>query len=237
MKIPRTIPLALLISLPIFGAIFLPKHWAPLAGLTLFTKGMLGYGLMVLLSLGTMVCFGEGRWKDFGFQKITGTWWRFVLYAVALGAVNALAIKLSPGKGMEGALKELRPIQVPLLIIVASAAEEFFARGWLQGFLQPLQTRLVKLGPASVSVPVLTGALAFGAMHLKVGFKTDAWTGATVVVFATFLGLLAGIVRERTRSLLPAITVHLAGNAGGILGSLIYLLIRRVQGVPLPHLG
>jgi len=237
MKIHRTVPMALLISLPIFGAIFLPKHWGPLAGLALFTKGMLGYGLMVLLSLGAMVCFGEGRWKEFGFQKITGTWWRFVLYAVALGAVNALAIKLSPGKGMEGALKELRPIQIPLLIIVASAAEEFFTRGWLQGFLQPLQTRLVKLGPASVSVPVLTGALAFGAMHLKVGFTTDAWTGVAVVIFATLVGLLAGIARERTGSLLPAIAVHLAGNGGGILGSLIYLLIQRAQGLHQPYPG
>lgn len=237
MKIHRTVPMALLISLPIFGLLFLPKHWGPLAGLTLFTKVMLPYGLMVLLSLGAMVCFGEGRWIDFGFQKSTGTWWRFILYAVAIGVVNVLAIKLSPGKGMEGALKELRPIQIPLLIIVASAAEEFFTRGWLQGFLQPLQTRLVKLGPASVSVPVLTGALAFGVMHVKVGYTTDAWTGAAVVIFATLLGLLAGIARERTGSLLPAIAVHLAGNAGGILGNLIFLLIQRTRGVLLPHLG
>ncbi len=237
MKIPRTIPLALLISLPIFGVIFLPKYLAPLAGLTLFAKGMLGYGLTVLLSFGAMAYFGEGRWKDYGFQKITGPWWRFVLYAVLLGAASSLAIKLSPGKGMAGAFKELRPIQIPLLIIVASAAEEFFIRGWLQGFLQPLRTQLVKLGSASASVPVLTGALAFGAMHLTVWFTTDAWTGVNVVIFATSAGFLAGIVRERTGSLLPAIGVHLAGNAGAFLGGLLYLLILRIRGVPMPHLG
>jgi membrane protease YdiL (CAAX protease family) len=128
-------------------------------------------------------------------------------------------------------------MQLPVLLLFGPAAEEFYTRGWLQGFLQPLQTRLVKLGSASVSVPVLTGALAFGAMHLKVGFTTDTWTGVTVVIFATSLGFLAGIVRERTGSLLPAIAVHLAGNAGGILGGLLHFLIQRVHGVPLPHLG
>ena len=237
MKIHRTVPMALLISLPIFGPLFLPKHWGPLAGLTLFTKGMLGYGLMVLLSLGAMVCFGEGRWKDFGFQKITGTWRRFAIYGALLGAVSTLAISFGSGKGNLSLLKELTPMQLPVLLLFGPAAEEFFTRGWLQGFLQPLRTRLVKLGPESVSVPVLTGALAFGAMHLKVGFTTDTWTGITVVIFATSLGFLAGIVRERTGSLLPAIAVHLAGNVGGILGGLVTLIIQRVRGVPMPHFG
>ena len=237
MKIHRTVPMALLISLPIFGALFLPKHWGPLAGLTLFTKGMLAYGLMVLLSLGAMVCFGEGHWIDFGLQKITGPWWRFALYAALLGAISTLAISLGSGKGNLGSLKELKPMQLPVLLLFGPAAEEFFTRGWLQGFLQPMRTRLVKLGPGSVSVPVLTGALAFGAMHLKVGFTTDAWTGVTVVIFATSLGFLAGIVRERTGSLIPAITVHLAGNAGGVLAGLVTLIIQQVRGVPIPHLG
>jgi len=237
MKIHRTVPMALLISLPIFGALFLPKHWGPLAGLTLFTKGMLAYGLMILLSLGAMACFGEGRWEDFGFQKTTGPWWRFALYAALLGAVSTLALSLGSGKGNLGSLKGLNPMQLPVLLLFGPAAEEFFTRGWLQGFLRPLRTQLVKLGPACVSVPILTGALAFGAMHLKVGFTTDAVTGVAIVIFSTSLGFLAGIIRERTGSLLPAIAVHLAGNAGGILGVLVPLIIQRVRGVPLPHLG
>jgi len=237
MRIPRTVPMGLLISLPIFGAIFLPKHGALLAGHSIFAKGMLAYGLVVLLSLGAMAGFGEGRWKEFGFQKIQGTWWRFVLYALLLGVVCTLAIKASPGRGMEGAMKGLKPLQIPLLLIIASAAEEFFVRGWLQGFLQPLSVHRVKLGTARISAPVLTGALAFGAMHLPAVIEIDAWTVVFILAFTTSLGLLAGIIRERTGSLLPAIWVHLAGNAGGILGGLIYLTIRKIQGGLLPPLG
>jgi membrane protease YdiL (CAAX protease family) len=128
-------------------------------------------------------------------------------------------------------------MQLSVLLLFGPAAEELFTRGWLQGFLQPLRTRLLKLGPISMSVPVLTGALAFGAMHLKVGFTTDVVTGVAIVIFSTSLGFLAGIARERTGSLLPAIAVHLAGNAGGILGGLVMIIIQRFRGLPLPHLG
>ncbi len=229
--------MGLLISLPIFGAMFLPKHWSPLAGLPTFTKSMLAYGLVMLLSTGTMAVFGEGHWGDFGFQRAQGSWGKFVLYALLLGAVCTLAIKASPGRGMEGAMKGLKPLQIPLLLIIASAAEEFLVRGWLQGFLQPLSVHRVKLGTARISVPVLTGALAFGAMHLPAVIEIDAWTVVFILAFTTSLGLLAGIIRERTGSLLPAIWVHLAGNAGGILGGLIYLTIRKIQGGLLPPLG
>ncbi len=228
MKIPRTIPLGLLISLPIFGALFLPKYWAPLAALPSFTKSMLAYGLVALLSTGAMALFGEGRWKDFGFQKAQGAWGKLVLYGLLLGAATTLAIKLSPGRGMEGVMKGLKPFQIPLLLIIASTCEELLVRGWLQGFLQPSSARSVKLGFTNVSVPALTGALAFGAMHLPTVLRIDAWTAVLILAFTTSLGLLAGIIRERRGSLLPAIAVHLAGNAGGILGGLVFLTLRRL---------
>ena len=237
MKIPRTVPVGLLLSLPIFGIILLPKHSAALAGQSLFLKGMLAYGLLGLTTAGAMACFGEGRWRDFGFLRAAGSWWTFVVYALALGAVCTFALKVSPGKGMEGSLKGLKASQVLLLVLVGSAGEEFFVRGWLQGFLHPMRARMMKLGRVAVSVPVLTGALAFGAMHLPAAIALDAWTVGFLLVFTTSLGLLAGLIRERTGSLLPAIAVHLAGNAGGVIGSLIYLAIQGVRGGQESHLG
>ena len=234
MKTPRTVFLGLLISLPIFGAALLPRYWAPFARQSIFAKGIEAYGMVVLLSVIAMVIFGQGRWNEFGFQKSTGSWWKFILYALLIGAISTLAVKFSPGKGMEGGLKDVKPIQLLLLVIIGSAAEELFFRGWLQGFLWPLQTRLVKLGSVAISVPVLTGALAFGAMHLPKGISIDLWTTVILVVFTTSLGLLAGIIRERTGSLLPSIATHLAGNAGGVLGGLVYLLVRKAQGIPMP---
>lgn len=225
MKIPRTIPLGLLLSLSMFGALFLLR-WAPLGGMPLSVKCLLTPGLMALLSMGAMALFGEGHWKDFGFQKAQGAWGKFVFYGLLLGIVMTLAVLASPGKGMgQGAGN----FQILVLTLVAhSSAEEIFMWGWLQGFLQPLSARRVKLGFVTVSVPVLTGALAFGAMHLPAVLRIDAWTTVIILASTTSLGLLAGIIRERTGSLLPAIWVHLAGNAGGILGGLVFLALRRL---------
>jgi len=227
-KLPRNVPVALLLSAPIFACTLLPKHWSAFPGQTGFTKAMLAYGLVALLSLGAMAAFGEGRWKDFGFQKAQGPWWRLALYAVALGTASGLAVKMSPGKPLDEAMKGLAPGQIPLLMLVATLIEELAVRGWLQGFLQPLRSRLVRLGPASVSVPVLTGALAFGAWHAP-AIAFDPWTGSIMVVFTTLLGWLAGASRERTGSLVPAIATHLAGNVGGVVAGVLYML---VHGVP-----
>ncbi len=60
MKIPRTIPLGLLLSLSMFGALFLLR-WAPLGGMPLSVKCLLTPGLMALLSMGAMALFGEGH--------------------------------------------------------------------------------------------------------------------------------------------------------------------------------
>ena len=110
-------------------------------------------------------------------------------------------------------------------------------RGWLQGFLQPLGTHGVKVAFATVSVPVLTGALAFGAMHLPAVLRIDAWTTVLILAFTICLGLLAGLIRERTGSLLPAFWVHLAGNAGAILAGMVLFTIRHALGRPWPTLG
>jgi membrane protease YdiL (CAAX protease family) len=229
MKVPRTVPLGLVISAPIFSLTLLPKYWSSFPGQTLFAKAVISYALIAVLSTGAMAAFGEGRWKDFGFQRAEGRWRRFALYALALGAISTLAVKLGPGKGLEEAMKQLAPWQIPLLMLVASVVEELAARGWLQGFLEPTRARVVRLGRASVSVPVLTGALAFGAWHSP-AIAIDVWTGAIMVAFTTLLGWLAGTSRERTGSLVPAIVTHLAGTVGGVAGGIVYTIAEHVRG-------
>jgi membrane protease YdiL (CAAX protease family) len=223
-KLPRTVPVALLITAPIVASLLLPKFVPAYPGGTRFAKAMVSYGGVLLLSVSAMAAFGEGRWGDFGFRKITGRWWRLALHALLLGIVSGLVIKLGPGKSLDESFKSFAPGQVPLFLLVASLVEELCMRGWLQGFLEPLRPRVVKLGPLSLSVPVLTAALVFGAWHLP-ALSFDVWTGANMVVFTTLLGVLAGTSRERTGSLVPAMATHLAGNAGGIVAGILYYMV------------
>jgi membrane protease YdiL (CAAX protease family) len=184
---------------------------------------MISYGVVTLLSVGAMASFGEGRWGDFGFRRIAGRWWRLALCGLLLGTASGLITKLGPGKSLEESFKSFAPGQLPVFLLVASAVEELCVRGWLQGFLEPLRSRVVRVGPLSLSVPVLTGALVFGAWHLP-ALSFDIWTGANMVVFTTLLGALAGTSRERTGSLVPAMATHIAGNVGGIVAGILYML-------------
>jgi membrane protease YdiL (CAAX protease family) len=62
-------------------------------------------------------------------------------------------------------------------------------------------------------------------MHLSLTLaEIDAFTIVCVLSFTTLLGLLAGLARERTGSLMPAIGTHLAGNVGGIVGGIAYAI-------------
>jgi membrane protease YdiL (CAAX protease family) len=222
-KLPRTVPVALLITAPIVASLQLMKFVPAYPGGTPFAKAMISYGGVTLLSAGAMAAFGEGRWGDFGFRKIAGPWWRLALYALLLGTASGIIIKLGPGRSLDESFKSFAPGQLPLFLLVASVVEELCMRGWLQGFLEPLRPRVVKLGPVRLSVPVLTGALVFGAWHLP-ALSFDVWTGANMVVFTTLLGALAGTSRERTGSLVPAIATHVAGNLGGIVAGIIMMI-------------
>jgi membrane protease YdiL (CAAX protease family) len=230
-KLPRTVPVALLITAPICATLLLPKLWPSFPGGAPFPKAMIAYGLVALLAVGAMAAFGEGRWADFGFRRPQGPWWRLVLYAVVLGTVSGIAVKLSPGVPLDEKLKAMGQSRVPILLLVATVIEELTMRGWLQGFLEPLRTHLVKLGRVSVSVPVLTVALVFGAWHAPT-ILSDPWTGSIMVVFTTLLGWLAGTGRERTGSLLPAVVIHLGGNVGGVVAGILWMI---VHGAPPPQ--
>jgi membrane protease YdiL (CAAX protease family) len=100
--------------------------------------------------------------------------------------------------------------------IYASVAEEILTRGLIQGYLSPHADRGISLGGLRISLPVLVGAIFFGAMHL--GLLTIGIDGRTVVqivVFALLIGIVAGHFREKTGSLIPAIVAHALANVTG----------------------
>jgi len=178
--------------------------------------GVVSYTMLIVFSL-LLFALVDGRpWRRFGFHKPDGPWLRFIVYALAVGTVVTFTLKLTPGKGMSEALKGVSPALLLPIIIYGSTAEEFFTRGWFQSFLEPERGRLVRLGRFAASLPVV-------AMHLTLLLRgADPWTIGFVLVFTTTVGLLAATVRELTGSLWPAILTHLAGNAGGVLGGILY---------------
>jgi membrane protease YdiL (CAAX protease family) len=122
--------------------------------------------------------------------------------------------------------------QVVLVVwLLSSVSEELLTRGWLQGVLNRWRDRRA----FSIAVPALISGGVFGAMHLSLYFKgIDATTATVVVVFATLLGVWAGILRNRFGSLLPPVIAHITFNVGAAIGAVIFVVAYRVTTGHLP---
>jgi membrane protease YdiL (CAAX protease family) len=233
MRIPRTIPVVLLLSALIYIPIVVSRNalptmsWEATFGVphTLFVR-LLFYAILALFSVAIMSLCGNISWREFGFRSAHGKWLGLGGMAALLGVITTLVVKKAGGSGLDTAMAGISPVELLTVLLVATCVEEIFVRGWIQGFLEPLQQYKIGFLGKSVSAPVLTGALVFGAMHLSLtAAAIDALTIVCVLVFTTLLGLLAGLARERTGSLMPAIGTHLAGNIGGIVGGIVYVIV------------
>jgi membrane protease YdiL (CAAX protease family) len=91
----------------------------------------------------------------------------------------------------------------------ASIQEEVIFRGLLQSFLQQRWRTIFTIFSASLSPAVLFTATLFGIIHLG--------SGLIVIAGAFVLGLVAGELRRRSGSLLPAVIVHALFNVPGLL--------------------
>ncbi len=58
----------------------------------------------------------------------------------------------------------------------------------------------------------------------------DLKTIIIILLFTFSLGLLAGHLRSRSGSLLPAIGVHMLANIGGVMGGIVYTVISIMTG-------
>ena len=176
---------------------------------------------MLLASLILIAILSKGRFSTYGFSMPKGGWFvRLALLSCGLSAISFLGGHIFPGEGLTFAEEYTFLDEVIRVWIYASAAEEILTRGLIQGYLSPLADRGFSLGRTRISLPVLVGAIVFGAMHamlLTIGI--DGWTVTQIVVFAFLVGLVAGHYREKTGSLIPAfVALALANVTGSILG-------------------
>jgi membrane protease YdiL (CAAX protease family) len=182
-----------------------------------WVEGFLNHTTMWFVSLILVLIISKGKLLTYGFCKGKDYRWAMM---IILGTATGIAL--------EGVLEVIPHGSVTLLPdytfgqtvmfvwLYASISEEIFTRGLIQGFLAPLARYNVLISGVRISLPVFVGALFFGLMHAAI-----LTTGASLlpvicyVMFAMVLGLIAGYYRERTGSLIPAITVHIFGNIGG----------------------
>lgn len=207
----------LLATLLAAGALIAPTLVSARVHTTL-PPSLITHSILLVLSVVLAFWFSHGRLADFGFTRGTYRFTpRFLLLILPTATLSLLQYSaVGSGAHYPPGVKSL-PELIVLVWIYASVCEEVFVRGFLQSALtQWTQRRFMLIGRRSLSLPVLLGAVFFGAMHIVLWPKLGA-LALVPMILATLLGIVAGYYREKTGSLLPAILVHALFNIGGSL--------------------
>jgi membrane protease YdiL (CAAX protease family) len=159
--------------------------------------------ISLLIAVLLIFLFARARrgFAEFGF-RIPGS--RYVGIALALGLTLGL---------LAAFLNHLFPSKPPYdvsgfvawkialyFIVGASVQEEVIFRGLIQSIVEERLAASFRICSISISGAVAFTATLFGVVHLEVG--------VAVALSAVMLGLVAGELRRRSESLLPAIVVH-----------------------------
>lgn len=222
---PQNRASALLLPLAVCAGIYLLGLVVPrITGKStfwVFLPGFFTQSIFLLCSLALSAWLTKGRMAAFGFTKgtfrLTASFFLWLLPMLVITTLQVLGSPAGAPSNAAGPGSMETPIGIILTVwIYASICEEVFTRGLLQSWLSSLTQYRVRLGRWSVSTPVLTSALFFAGMHGVLWPKLGPVT-LVVILLAGVLGAIAGLYREKTGSLIPAILIHSFFDIGGTL--------------------
>ncbi|MCK4667303.1 CPBP family intramembrane metalloprotease [Candidatus Dependentiae bacterium] len=175
----------------------------------------------LIFSFILILILGKGNLKEYGFKLPKSLNWKVFTLSILLGLTAVFLQSILGGNGMEFIGDTSLLQKIGFMWIFASVSEEVFYRGLLQTTLKPIKDRGIRIFKLFLSLPVITAALLFSGVHsFLLTMGVDIITVSLILTFALILGLIAGVQRERTGSLIPAIIVHMCFNIGGSLPSL-----------------
>lgn len=198
----------------LFLAVYLPA-FAIASGMRLAPDLMVPVVILVSLTIASLfVSLAiRRRWLTstaFGLQWPTRNYLACALIlATPLSALSVWALSYAAEPGPLRGLT-LTPSQVFLCFAIgAPIQEEVIFRALLQSTMSKCLASSAKWVAASGIAASLAVAVLFGLIHLAVGPLT--------AFAALILGVLAGELRRRSGSLVPAILCHSIFNLGGVL--------------------
>jgi len=172
---------------------------------------ILSFLLILILSKGRISSYGLKFASNFPFIRL-------VLICTGIGIIAA-AIESLIGTGGPSPTEGFTLVQKIIFIwLIASICEETLFRGLIQGFLSQYTGRGIRVLKTTLSLPVLVAAILFALIHFGLlGSGMNFMAVVNIVIFAFILGIMAGLYRESTGSIIPAIIIHMLFNIGGTL--------------------
>ena len=111
--------------------------------------------------------------------------------------------------------------------ILASFCEEVFYRGFVIHIFSSLKGKGINIGRhININLPITISAILFGLSHTVLLKAMIPQMVIGIVISTTLLGFVAGVLREKSKSILPAYITHLMWN---IVGYLIPTLLQLAQ--------
>jgi membrane protease YdiL (CAAX protease family) len=162
--------------------------------------------LLVALLLVLLLARAPAGFAEFGFRIPNSRYVAIAfVFGLALGLIVAFLNHLLRSKPPFDVLG-FAPWKIGLYFIIgASIQEEVIFRGLIQSMVERRWTVIFPMCGGSISGAVAFTSALFGVIHLEVS--------AAVAMGAIVLGLVAGELRRRSGSLLPAVILHALFNA------------------------
>lgn len=220
----RFLTSAALSALIVIGAIATGQNWQPTRWIGLETLNQCAqspvFGFHTALLALTLVMLVIIAWRrpwQFGMMLPAGNdWWRLLPFAIVCGFSGAM---LLPGETLFAA-DPLAAWGVALVLIPLSM--ELLFRSLVHGMMaqlasiQDCESRWFFSGP-TIGSAVLYAATVGSQMFMMPSVSVTAGILVKSVVVATIFGLGAGMIRERSHSILPAWLFHAAAVATALL--------------------
>ena len=169
--------------------------------------------LVILISAGIAFAFillfskpSDGV-AQFGFMLPRVRYvWLALEFGLPLGILTGWLAQLFPSLPPYDVSRFTGSMIISYFVIGASIQEEIIFRGLLQTMFQRALNRSLVVTKLSVGYSVIVVALLFGLIHVP--------EGLVIAFCALVLAVIAGELRKRSASIVPAIIVHMLFNAG-----------------------
>jgi len=198
-----------------------------------YTKNTVFKFYILILSIITILFLNKGSLKSYGFNlskntnyfKMTFISIGIILGSMIVGGILFMGIlsHLFPTENTNVFPKNESLIEMVLTIwIWSSICEEVLVRGLMQSFMNHLNN--IKI--FRLSLPVIISGIFFGSMHLSLlSAGMGIWFVCFILFNTTIIGLLTGFYREKSRSLIPPILIHIIANIIGAIPLIIQMFI------------
>jgi membrane protease YdiL (CAAX protease family) len=185
---------------------------------SLFLRQILTYLIWFLIVFISIKYFNKDKTEEFGFSFKTKVSKKVKRNARLIGLTIGFVTNLIMFYTIDFSeyLKGFNIFErISLAIIIGPIAEEIVFRGYIQTAFGIVFAKHKK--QKTFWLPIIITSIIFGLLHFTAIKKVSMSQTVGIVFLAVLLGISSGFFKEKYKSIIPSINMHIATNLGGML--------------------